>query len=407
MEEKNASESLSRATRDLMNREPFYGLFLSTMDREVSKDVPGSGVKKLGINSALTVNEDYWNNASKELQLGILKHELLHIAFMHMLMQEHFPDKEVFNIAADIEVNQHIDDKYKNETFLGINSFPGIKLEPRKGTQYYYNELIKQKGKNKDLDDLCSELAGQEDGDGNPVPGTGKQSKSMANHKGWEEYNNASDAEKELMKKQIEFQLKETAEAVKSRGTIPAEFQALIDEILKEKPEFFNWKAYLRRFVGGSHIYYTKKTRRKQSKRFSENPGLKIKEKKHLMVAVDTSGSVSNKEFMEFMGQIHHLWKTGTKVTIVDADAAVSNVKVYNGKFDGTRTGNGGTDFDPAIKYFNEHKEFCTLVYFTDGECVPPDTKPRKNPLWVISSVGHKLEGLPGFQIQIPKDSVQ
>ena len=391
MNQDSASESLSKATRDLMNKEPFYGLFLSTMDREISTTTPTAGVKKNGINSALSINEDYWNKASKELQLGILKHELLHIAFMHMIMQENFHDKELFNIAADIEVNQHIDPKYKDENFLGLDSFPGIKLNPKQGTQYYYNELMKYQGKNKGLDDLLQELRGNKD------------SKSMANHQGWKDFENASDAEKELIKKQIEFQLKETAEAIKNRGTIPAEFQVLIDEILKDKPDFFDWKAYLRRFVGGSRIYYTKKTRRKMSKRFNENPGLKIKEKKHIMVAVDTSGSVSNKEFLEFMGQIHYLWKTGTKVTIVDADAAVSNVKVYDGKFDGSRTGNGGTDFDPAIRYFNEHKEFCTLVYFTDGECVPPDTKPRKNPLWVISSVGHKLDGLPGFQIQIPK----
>lgn len=402
---KSAQESMSKATRELMNREPFYGLFMSTLDRNADNSVKSSAIKKKGINAELTVNEDKWNGLSQNLQIGILKHELLHLAFMHMFMRENFADKDIFDIAADMEVNQHIDAMYKNEDFLGLDSFPGIKLEPKKGTQYYYNELLKHKGKNPDLDQMCQAMEGARQGKQKPgQPGPGD--KNIPDHGGWKEFENASEAEQKLIKQQIEHQLKETAEAVKSRGTVPRELQNLIDELMKEAPTFFDWKAYFRRFVGGSNIYFTKKTRRKESRRYPENPGLKIREKKHIMVAVDTSGSVSNPEFMEFMGQIHHVWKSGTKVTIVDADAGIADVKEYKGKFDGKRSGNGGTDFDPAIKYFNDHKEFCALVYFTDGECVPPSTKPRKAPLWVISSKGHKLEGLPGFQIQIPKTQI-
>lgn len=399
----NTQESLSRTTRNLMNVEPFYGLFLSSLNKTVNTDENRSvsGLTKDGVDASISINSEKWESLSEDIRLGVLKHELMHLAFMHLLMRGDFADKEIFDIAADIEVNQYIDPKNKNEMFLDINSFPGIKLEPKKGTQYYYNELLKHKGKNPKLDSMCSALAQCNAGQGK---GSGQED-SLSNHAGWQEFDQLSETEKKVMKGMIESNLKQTAEAIKSRGTIPGELQQLIDKLFIEAPEIFDWKAYVRRFAGGSNIYYTKKTRRKESRRYSDSPGLKIKEKKHIMVAVDTSGSVSSTEFFEFMGQIHHIWKSGTKVTIVDADAGVADVKEYKGKFDGKRSGNGGTDFNPAIEYFNEHKEFCSLIYFTDGECVPPSIHPRRAPLWVISSVGHKLEGLPGIQIQIPKEN--
>ncbi len=43
-----------------------------------------------------------------------------------------------------------------------------------------------------------------------------------------------------------------------------------------------------------------KKTANFNTKQFEDNPGLKIKQKQHILVAVDTSGSVSNDELKEF-----------------------------------------------------------------------------------------------------------
>ena len=50
----------------------------------------------------------------------------------------------------------------------------------------------------------------------------------------------------------------------------------------------------------------------------------------------------------------NHIHKSGVNVWVADCDASVSNVYEYKGKTPEFITGRGGTDFDPAIEYYNE-----------------------------------------------------
>lgn len=373
-------QEILKISRDIIMKEPFYGVFLSTLNRIETKEVEVAGVRKNGINMELGINPDTWKEYPHNIKYGILKHELLHVCFSHPITRERYGDKKLFNIAADIEINQYIDEQHKNDTFLSHEMFG---LEAYKGTDWYYKELKKQKGKNPLLDQLLSQ---------------------MDSHASWKEIEGSSEHEKKLMDKQIKHQLNQAQKITKSRGTIPRNLQAILDDINKIEEAVIDWKAFFRRFAGGSTKYYTKKTRRKQSNRFEDSPGLKVKQKNHIFVAIDTSGSVSDDEFKEFLGQVHHIYKSGTEVTIGHADSGMAHVEHYKGKLLKDRFGNGGTDFDPAIEYFNKHKnKFTSMVYFTDGECVPPTIKPQKPILWVISSKGKKLESLPGLQVKINK----
>lgn len=90
-------------------------------------------------------------------------------------------------------------------------------------------------------------------------------------------------------------------------------------------------------------------------------------------------------------------------VTIVECDADIHKIYEYKGKFDGKITGRGGTDFKPAIDYYNANlNKYTTLVFFTDGYA-PLDTfKPMRQMMWVITSNGHKTQKYPGHTIFIP-----
>lgn len=375
-------KDILRISRNIIMKEPFYGIFLSTLNRIETDEVSTAGVRKNGINLELGINPENWPKLPEHLKHGILKHELLHICFSHPIIRERFADKKIFNVAADIEVNQYVQDEWKTDGgFLEPEMFD---FPRNKGTDWYYKELLKQKGNNPLLDQICEQ---------------------MDDHASWKEIEEAGQHEKKLIEKQIHHQLKESAKLSKSRGHLPGVLQELLDSLEAKKEPVIDWKAYLRRFCGGSTKYFTHKTRRKESIRFTGSPGLKIKQKNHIFVAVDTSGSVSNKEFQEFLAEIHNIYKSGTEVTIGHADADMAHVEPYKGKKLNNRFGNGGTDFDPAIEYFNKHKsKYTSMVYFTDGECTPPKVKPHKQILWIISSVGRKLESLPGFQVQISKN---
>ena len=166
---------------------------------------------------------------------------------------------------------------------------------------------------------------------------------------------------------------------------------------------FIDWRAYLRRFNGMASKIYNKKTRRKPNKRFYGNPALKIKQRKSTLVAVDTSGSVGKDDLREFLSEIHHIWKTGTEVTVIECDAKIGRVYEYKGKTQEALevTGRGGTSYEPVLKYLKEHKDkYQNLIYLTDGEC-EVDSQPCKPTLWVHCSGRHVNEELPGAKVQI------
>jgi predicted metal-dependent peptidase len=189
-------------------------------------------------------------------------------------------------------------------------------------------------------------------------------------------------------------------QTIKKQGTIPGEVEALI-EIEDIEPPKFDWRGYIRRFTGVSTRVFTKKIRRKENRKFPENPGLKIKMRQHMLLAIDTSGSVSNDELMEFMNEIHHIYRAGVDITIIQCDTRINSIEKYSGEFELNVIGRGGTYFDPVLEFFNENlKTFTSLVYFTDGEATANVT-PKGKTLWVLSERSHMNHDLPGKVIKL------
>ena len=89
---------------------------------------------------------------------------------------------------------------------------------------------------------------------------------------------------------------------------------------IKNKPPVFNWKRYFRRLIGNSITSEIQLTRMRPSKRFPDARGIRMKRKPNIMVAVDTSGSISQDDLKDFFSEIHHIWKTGVNVTVVEID---------------------------------------------------------------------------------------
>ena len=382
------ADKLARASKTLILNEPFYGLFLIGLNKVMRKDIPTAGVSKHGIGIQLSINPDFFINLPDKHQIGLLKHELLHVSFGHMLMRDLYSNHKLFNIAADLEINQYIDHDYLPEGGLTLKTFPDLNLPEKAGTKKYY-ELLEQACKDgtcESLDSLLREMNGD----------------SQYDHKTWDEFEELSEADKKLVQKQVEHQLKETAEQTeKRRGNIPGELASLIERLRHLEPPSFDWKGYLRRFVGNSTITYTKKLRRKFNKRYSANPGLKIKFKNNILVGVDTSGSVSNDELKEFMNELAHMHKTGHEITVAQCDTQVNSVEKFNPRKDWEVKGRGGTDFQPVIDLYNEREGLYTaLIYLTDGEAYTPENCPA-NTLWVHSSRCNINEELPGQKIQI------
>ena len=387
------ARSLSKISKDLMLKEPYYGFFLIMLNKVWRKDLPTAGVSKQNINYQLAINEEFWMGLSDDHKMGLLKHELLHIAFGHLVSFSSFSNKKLANVAMDMEINQYIEDSWLPEGGIKLEDYADLNLDKKAGCRYYYDQLLRlqdQKDKNGTtgndaMDKLLDNVA----------------SGDIPDHSTWEEFDDMTDAEKKLIEKQVQKILQDAKEqTVKKRGTVPGEIEGLIvvEEFTAPK---FDWKGYLRRFTGVSTKVFTKKIRRKENRRYEDNPGLKIKMRQHMLLAIDTSGSVSDTELAEFMNEIHHIYKVGVDITVVQCDTSIKSIEPYKGKNEISVLGRGGTEFDPVLDYYNANlKKYTSLVYFTDGECYT-SVKPKGKVLWVLSERSSMNEDLPGQVIKL------
>ena len=372
---------LDRAVKTLLIREPFYGLFLLNLNRYYGDKCDTACVCRNGINTELCVNKKFWDTLSDDEQLGVLHHELNHILFKHITSSEYFGDHNKFNKAADLEVNSYIPVLQKDPYYYPAR----FNLENNKGTKFYYEKLPDEPDQ--------------------PQDDSGNSYDPNDSHASWKDFQDLSDAEKELVNQQIDYQAKNTAEHVqKLIGSIPGELKEYLDSLFKIKPQVFNWKAYFRRVIGNlitSELYLT---RMRPSRRFPDSRGVKFKRKPHVLVGVDTSGSVNDKELEDFFSEIYYLWKSGVKVTIAQVDTKIEHIEEYNGKFNKEIYGRGGTEFTSLINYYNERKkDFSTLVIFTDGY-VSFNLPPFRNGVWVITKNGQH-QNYPGTTIYIPNNA--
>jgi len=404
-------DSLAKASKELMLKEPFYGFFLIMLNKVWNKLVPTAGVSKNGINYQLSINEEFWDKLPENHRVGLLKHELLHIAYFHLSTFFSFPDKKLANVAMDMEINQYIDKDYLPEGGIDIDDYPDLNLDRKAGTRYYYEQLNKAKQKkdqngtsgDANFDKLCDAM---DQGQGTVVIvsiGTqGDKEVELPQHGTWEEFENLSEAEQKIIQTQMDRLLKEAAQqTVKKRGTVPGNIQGYLDKLEQLEPPKFNWRGYMRRFTGVSSKVFTKKIRRKPNKRFSENPGIKVKMRQHMLLAIDTSGSVSNDELYEFMNEIHHIHKCGVDITVIQCDTTIKSIEPFNPREELKVHGRGGTEFDPVLEYYNANlRKYTSLVYFTDGEC-NASVRPKSPVLWVLSEQSSMNESLPGKVIRL------
>jgi predicted metal-dependent peptidase len=227
-------------------------------------------------------------------------------------------------------------------------------------------------------------------------------------HDLWKEFEELSEAEKKLIQKQIDHQLKDAAESMKNRGTIPGEMESYIKKLFEKQESVIDWKQYLRRFGSRSTKIQTKKTRKKPNTRFGSGPALKIHPKKSTLVAIDTSGSVSDYDLAEFFSEINNIHQSGIEVTIMECDSYVHRTYQYKGGNGDVEKvmGRGGTSTDPVMEeIFKSGGKYQNLIYLTDLYVPPPVRVPLIPILWVVNSNGtlHNSENFPGPVIQISK----
>ena len=362
---KDINEEISRCIIKMLLKEPFYAHFLSGVIREVTDKVPTAAVGFKSGKIALYVNENFFLKELRSMteRVAVIKHETLHIIFKHLFrMKTKTYDNQLFNIAADIVVNQLIAPWKLPDSAVTLETFPELKLPKDKSVEWYYENLKKNASKDSEYKKRLMEISEQ---------GT------HSDHKMWGENENFSMEVVETEVDRMIIQAKDRTPK-KDHGTIPLGIKSLIQSIIEKRNPQIDWKRALKLFSSTSRRTRVYHTMKRFSKRFGTRPGIKIKRFQKLAVAIDTSGSINIDDFNTFFSEIHSMWKFGAEVDVLECDADVQKKYSYRGRTPEFVHGGGGTSFDPVFEHIrsNRFERYDGCIYLTDGYAPEPKIKP-------------------------------
>jgi len=330
---------------------------------------------------------------------NIVSHNCMHLVMEH-ISRKQGRDHLLWNVAGDLAVNSLI--RGMDLGLIAGKTDPFKDFPSKKNAEYYYARVADKTKKGKvTLNPDGSVTVKNPDGSEATYRPTG-------DHKDWDKSDDGS--ADSLTKEVIKQAVAEAYSQAKKAGKLPGGIEDLIEELLgKEK---IPWQRLLKQYIGNKVRAGKKYSWKRESKRFGDLQKGKIPTRMiKLGIAIDTSGSVSQEEFQEFMAEIYGIMNSyKTEITIVECDAKVQKVyqlKKYQ-KIDAKFKGRGGTDFRPVFEYFTEGKGRAKkpelLVFFTDLEGPFPKRETVRT-VWVRTSQGY-AETVPFGKLLIipPKD---
>lgn len=181
----------------------------------------------------------------------------------------------------------------------------------------------------------------------------------------------------------------EVATASNNWGTVAGKLQGLIKASLKVDMDYRKMLSLFKTSVISSR---RRLTRMRPNRRSGfDAMGSRYELSTNLLIAVDVSGSVTDRSLQFFFSVINRLFKYGVeKLDVLQFDAQIQGEiePLKKARKTVKIMGRGGTSFQPAADYYCEHPEYDGLIYFTDGYAPPPvfNTKRPIDVLWVICS---------------------
>ena len=355
-------EKLVTARIGLLLRHPFFGNMATRM-KLIDASEWCSTLATDGRN--FYYSNDFVNKLTpKQCEFGFA-HEVLHNIFDHLGRRDS-RDPQLSNIAADYAVNQILKDERIGEVPDWIKIFQDHKF---RGWSYeqIYNHLYENAEKIswEELGELLDEhLDG--DGDGESDGDGTDDGKNKGRPKLTEE-------EKKAIKDEIKEAMVAAAQAA-GAGKVPAGIQRFIQNFTEPK---MDWRQILRMNIQSilkSNFSFSRPNRKSQHSG-AVLPGLLNEETIDVSVAIDMSGSISNKMAQDFLSEVKGIMEEYTDFKL---DLFCFDTEVYGyAKFTGDNAdeinsyeckGGGGTDFDACYNFMKEEGiEPKRFIMFTDG----------------------------------------
>ncbi len=299
----------------------------------------------------------------KEVEF-LVGHEVMHVVYDHLGRRDN-RDPQIWNIANDYTVNADLK-KHKVGEF--ITTVPCLYERKYEGwtSEAIYDDLMKNV-KYIDVDSLLDQMIddhmdgeGDADGEGDGS-GKGKGRPTL------------SDAEKAEIRQEIKQAILNAAQQAEA-GSIPAGVERLIKEMTDP---VMPWRELIQANLTSAikSDYSWMRPSRRGWHMDAVMPGMNPGEEIDVVVMIDMSGSISNKQGMEFLSEVAGMMEAfdGFRIRVACFDTRVYNLQEFTSENLDTvdeyeLAGGGGTDFDSIFNFLKEEAIVPErLIVFTDG----------------------------------------
>ncbi|MGB9811361.1 MAG: VWA-like domain-containing protein [Dictyoglomus turgidum] len=369
-------EKIEKALSTIILFYPSLGYIIYKWDIRESTDIPTMATNY----KELLYNPEFVSTLTDSQVAGVVLHEIFHCVFLHPTeitrIQSKGKNLELWTIAEEIVVNAAVKDLSNNSITL-----PGEPMSPFRtgipsGPSYWYDPM----GHTHTAEEIYQELVKK-------LPELPKTSANLL----------VNDVMPEEQKTE-QLEATETAIAVledlrkRRKGQLPGGLNRLFKKIKESR---IPWDRILQNFVGSivsgmDDVSWSRLETRRNHEEVLQ-PGLVENSVEDIIVAIDTSGSISQEQLATFASGVAKLLQYTQEVTVITTDAKVhEKVKVSsigdllkNIKFKGA----GGTDF---TEVFQQIKKCNCLIFFTDGYATYPNKAPKYPVLWILTKEGSK-----------------
>jgi predicted metal-dependent peptidase len=369
----SAADKMIRARANLIMLHPFFGTLALRL-----KVVPEPGIKGARTDgTTLRYDPDYVDTLTGEQCVGLVAGTVMHPAMLHHTRRGG-RDLAKWNKACDYSIADILKDSKLTmpEDMQAGSQYAGMSAE-------HIYQLLPDSPKDGNGKGQGQGGAGGASGQGQPDDGSGNG--------GVDDSPGQSTSEIQEEEHEWKQALAQAAHIAKQQGNLPGSLSRLVDDILEPSVD---WKQKLLRFMNekAPDDFSWQRPNRRHIAEGLYLPSMLQTATGEIVVVVDTSGSIGEKELSEFGGEIQAILTDlkPRKVHVIYCDAAINKVVEF-GPHDPVileAVGGGGTSFKPPFKYVEDHQinPRC-LVYLTDGYGDFPDEDKVHFPtLWAINN---------------------
>jgi predicted metal-dependent peptidase len=351
---------------------------------------------------AFYFNPDYIGRLNLAQTQFILAHEALHCALNHFARRNHRL-KHRWDVACDYAVNMMLmDDGLKspenalhNTVYRGLSAeeiYPLLEESPPEETldrHMFDSDSDLEQGQQPDQGRSSGEGKGQsaqEQGQG----GEGGQHEQEIDPQAGASQRKPSPSlsDQEKLGEQWRKRLASAAQSARQAGKLSQSWMRMIDDLIQPQ---LPWRALLARYMmnAARDDYSFQRPSRREGE--AVLPSLQSASVR-LLLALDTSGSVTDEELKAFLGEVDALKaQVRASVTLLACDDKLADGAPWHYEMwqplalpEGL-SGGGGTDFRPVFEWAEEERASPDLlIFFTDAEGEFPSKPPAYPVYWLV-----------------------